>query len=234
MSLNGIILIDKHTGVTSFDIIKMLRNITGIKKIGHGGTLDPLATGLLPVFLGHATKISFKIINLEKSYEVSMILGISTDTGDAEGRIIKQREVLTLSQDAIEKYINKYRGIINQRPPMYSAVKHKGKPLYKYARQGIEINVPERIVEVKEVKILSYVSPILRLFIKCSKGFYVRQFVIDLGNDIGCGANVVALRRLTVGDFSVDDAVTIEDIQNNPDIIQNKLIEPKSSDLGGK
>jgi tRNA pseudouridine55 synthase len=223
-NISGILLVDKPAGITSFDVIRILKRISGIRKIGHGGTLDPLATGLLPVFLGSATKLSAEILLLNKSYDTEVLLGKSTDTGDSDGKILSEREVPPLSDEDLEKFLLKWTGSFCQKPPAFSAVKYRGKPLYKYARKGIEVDIPGKIVHVKEISLLKYNVPVLRIFIECSKGFYVRQFVHDLGETIGCGAHVISLRRLSIGNLSVDRAVSLDSLKEKPEILCSHLI----------
>lgn len=216
--MNGILLLIKPPNMTSFDVVAWLRRITGVKKIGHAGTLDPAACGLLPVCIGKAAKTTAWFSEFNKSYRVEMVLGISTDTYDNEGNILSENPV-KLDNSFIESVINEFTGEIEQVPPMYSAVKVKGKRLYELARKGIEIERKTRKITIYDIDILDIKNegsyPIARFDVKCSKGTYIRSLCNDIGLKLGCGAHMSFLTRTGVGPFSLADAVTLEEVEKH-------------------
>ncbi|MDI9481827.1 MAG: tRNA pseudouridine(55) synthase TruB [Bacillota bacterium] len=216
--MNGILLLIKPPNMTSFDVVAWLRRITGVKKIGHAGTLDPAACGLLPVCIGKAAKTTAWFSEFNKSYRVEMVLGISTDTYDNEGNILSENPV-KLDNSFIESVINEFTGEIEQVPPMYSAVKVKGKRLYELARKGIEIERKPRKVTIYDINILDIKNkgsyPIVRFDVKCSKGTYIRSLCNDIGLKLGCSAHMSFLTRTGVGPFSLADAVTLEEVEKH-------------------
>ena len=216
--MNGILLLIKPPNMTSFDVVAWLRRITGVKKIGHAGTLDPAACGLLPVCIGKAAKTTAWFSEFNKSYRVEMVLGISTDTYDNEGNILSENPV-TIDNSFIESVINEFTGEIEQVPPMYSAVKVKGKRLYELARKGIEIERKPRKVTIYDINILDIKNkgsyPIVRFDVKCSKGTYIRSLCNDIGLKLGCSAHMSFLTRPGVGPFSLADAVTLEEVEKH-------------------
>lgn len=212
--MDGIIIVNKPAGWTSFDVCAKIRNLSKTKKVGHSGTLDPMATGVLPIFLGSATKSVNQFMVGEKGYVAEMTLGVRTDTLDAEGKIVEKSLVDSQKSD-IEKALQKYIGEIEQIPPMHSAVKVKGKRLYKLARKGIEIKREPRKITIHSLKLLSYEEgeyPQAVLEIYCSKGTYVRQLVADLGDDLGCGAHLSKLTRTYSKPFHISQAINMETI----------------------
>ncbi len=189
------------------------------KKAGHTGTLDPFATGLLPLCFGEATKFSQDLLEADKTYETVVHLGQNTDTGDTEGAVIQERAVdVTLEQ--IEAVLARYRGPILQTPPMYSALKRDGKPLYEYARAGITLEREARPVTIHKLALLDYQAPFLTLSVSCSKGTYIRVLGEDIGNALGCGAHLNALRRTQVGDLTLEHVVTLEGLSGHPAPLQ--------------
>lgn len=223
----GILLIDKPIGITSHDVVDFIRRRFGIKKVGHGGTLDPLATGLLIIMLGKATKLSQSIINLTKEYLAEMTLGFSTSTGDLSGEIIEEAKVhayLRLSKYEIEEAFKHFIGEIEQIPPMYSALKFKGKRLYKLARKGIEVPRQARKVRIYDLQILDINLPKIIFKIICSRGLYIRQFCLDLGNKLGYPAHLSKMVRIATGKFNLDSAHKLDKILNEPD--SEKFIIP--------
>ncbi len=215
----GVFLIDKPVGVTSFSIISRVRRILGIKKVGHAGTLDPFATGLLIVCAGRpATKLISSFMDGEKEYLAKLHLGVATETFDTEGQITSRKSVGRLSDNEIEKCLQRFRGRQLQTPPQYSALKHKGKPLYYYARQGIEIIKPPREVDIMLLERvdgnhdLSGDEAELRLKVICSKGTYIRALAADIGDFLGCGAHLQELRRTRSGCFSIENSLTVDDL----------------------
>lgn len=211
----GILNIDKPGGLTSHDVVARVRRLVGIRRVGHAGTLDPLATGVLLVCLGRTTRLIEYLVGRPKTYETTIRLGQTTDTYDAEGAIIAERPV-AVTQRELEAALTQFRGPIRQQPPLYSAVKQGGRPLYKLARQDAEraaqIERPFRDVTIYELELLDFASPWLRLRIVCSSGTYIRSLAHDLGEVLGCGGHVVSLRRLAVGDFGVETAVPLDEL----------------------
>lgn len=212
-NIDGIFLLDKPKGITSNAALQQVKRLFNARKAGHTGSLDPLATGMLPICFGEATKFSQYLLNADKTYEVVAQLGIRTTTADAEGEPVEKRDVVEYSPEFLEKCIAKFRGHIEQVPSMYSALKHNGQPLYKLARQGIEVERKARPVEIMQLQLLEQKPEQLRLFVHCSKGTYVRNLVEDLGETLGCGAHVIELRRLSTGPYQAPNMVTMEQLQ---------------------
>ncbi|MFW0862732.1 MAG: tRNA pseudouridine(55) synthase TruB [Candidatus Komeilibacteria bacterium] len=212
MTESGYILIDKPKTWTSFDVVAKLRNITGIKKIGHAGTLDPIATGLLIVAIGRdATKHIEELMKLDKVYIVKAKLGEVSDTYDADGEI-KIKENKEISEDELLKVVNKYIGEIEQVPPMYSAKKVKGKKLYELARQGKEIERQAVKINISDIKLLDFTNPYFELEVSCGSGTYIRSLVHDIGQDLNMGAVMYELRRTRIGKYDIQKAVQIEQL----------------------
>ncbi len=212
MKISGILLLDKPTGMSSNVALHKARAMLGAKKAGHAGTLDPLATGALPLAFGEATKTCTYMLEADKSYTTRIQLGIRTDTADADGAIIETRHVAAFDRARIEAILRQFRGAILQRPPMYSALKHQGKALYTLARQGIEIARAERQVQIHRLELLDFGSDWLTLEIVCGTGTYVRSLVEDIGELLGCGAHVSALRRLWVVPFEGMQMLTLDQL----------------------
>ena len=206
--MNGLVLIDKEPDFTSFDAVAVVRRIFETRKAGHGGTLDPNATGVLPVFLGNACALSSFIMEGEKIYEAEMTLGIGTDTDDIWGEVLEVAPVNCL-QEEVEKAILSFRGTYDQLPPMYSAKKKNGKKLYEYARKGLEIEREAVPVKIEEIHILSLELPKARFLVRCEKGTYIRALCRDIGIKLGLPACMSSLRRLKHGPFRIEDAHTI-------------------------
>ncbi len=209
-----VILIDKNAGVSSFYIVRRLRKILNIKKIGHAGTLDPAATGLLILCTGKKTKEISLYQNLKKCYTGSIELGKATPSMDAETEFVEENDISGVSLSDIELTRKKFVGEILQTPPMYSAIKHKGKSLYKYARKGIELKREPRKVTVYNFEIDKIELPEVYFKIECSKGTYIRVIADDFGKELGVGGYLKSLRRTKIGEYSVDDAYTIEEFEN--------------------
>lgn len=207
--VDGVLLLDKPAGMTSNSALQAARRLFSAAKAGHTGTLDPLATGLLPLCFGEATKFSADLLHADKTYEADLLFGVTTDTGDAEGRVLERRPVC-FDVVALDAALARFRGLIRQTPPMYSALKRDGKPLYELARQGIEVERTPREVNIHELTLLSFDVDHCRLRIRCSKGTYVRTLAEDLGAVLNCGAHLTALRRTAVGSLSIDEAVTLD------------------------
>ena len=207
------IVLDKPAGMSSSDAVQRVKRLFAARKVGHTGSLDPLATGVLPLCLGDATKFSQYLLNSDKRYVAHVRLGISTNSGDADGEVLEEREVKGVDRARLESALDAFRGEIEQVPSMFSAVKHHGKPLYKLARQGIEIEREARPVTVYRNEVVAFEGARLTLDIHCSKGTYVRTIAHDLGEALGCGAHVDALRRTQAGPYCEDDLTTLEDIE---------------------
>jgi len=212
LNVHGIILLDKRLGVSSNKALQEVRRLFNANKAGHTGSLDPLATGLLPLCFGEATKVSALMLDDDKRYQVTMKLGVMTDTGDAEGQVIETKPVPELSIDQIQCSLEKFIGLQAQVPPMYSALKLNGKKLYELAREGITVERAPRQITIYELHLLEATFDTLTLDVACSKGTYIRSLVEDIGHDLGCGATVTALRRSQAGQFLLENAKTIEQL----------------------
>lgn len=212
LNVHGIILLDKRLGVSSNKALQEVRRLFNANKAGHTGSLDPLATGLLPLCFGEATKVSALMLDDDKRYQVTVKLGVMTDTGDAEGQIIETKPVPPLSIEQLESCLKKFTGQQAQVPPMYSALKHNGKKLYELARDGITIEREPRNITIYEINLLEYTPDTLTLDVACSKGTYIRSLAEDIGHDLGCGGTVTALRRTQAGQFQLHEAQTIEQL----------------------
>jgi tRNA pseudouridine55 synthase len=203
---DGVLLIDKPAGMTSHDVVDRVRRHFGFKKVGHCGTLDPAATGLLILVLERATKLQDRLMSDDKAYEGTMILGVSTDSQDADGKIIAEKPVPSLTAEDIEEVLAKFRGDIQQIPPMVSAVKHQGTPLYKLARKGKTVEREPRLIHIYDFRVLALELPRITFRIACTKGTYVRTICSDIGDLLGCGAHLNGLRRTRSGKFDVSEA----------------------------
>jgi tRNA pseudouridine55 synthase len=222
--LNGVLIIDKPQGWTSHDVVAWVRKVLRIRKVGHGGTLDPLATGVLPIYLGEGTKLVPFNLDGIKEYIATMKLGQETDTLDADGRIIAEMEGFLCTRQTVEEVLNRFRGRIRQRPPLYSAVKQQGVPLYKRARSGETPEVAEREAVVHALLLKGFSFPLVTLEIVCGRGTYIRSLCADMGRALGCGAHLVELRRTRSGRFGLDQAMSLENLSR---WIEEKKIEDK-------
>ncbi|MCT8545309.1 tRNA pseudouridine(55) synthase TruB [Glaesserella parasuis] len=211
--VHGVFLLDKSQGVSSNDIMQKVKRLFNANKAGHTGALDPLATGMLPICLGEATKFSQFLLEADKRYRVIAKLGERTDTSDADGQVVQTREVKVEIADILAA-LEAFRGEILQVPTMFSALKHNGKPLYEYARAGITVEREARPITIFELLFVEYQAPYLTLEVHCSKGTYIRTLVDDLGEALGCGAHVTMLRRLAVADYPVEKMMSLEALQN--------------------
>ncbi len=209
LPVHGIINLDKPAGLSSNQALQQVKRLFRAQKAGHTGSLDPLATGVLPLCFGHATKISSVLLDADKTYQAGVHLGISTDTGDAQGNVVHQSQCDPLERSEIETVAASFVGKIKQVPPMYSALKKNGKPLYLLARQGLEIEREAREIEIFSIKILHYQWPRVDIEVCCSKGTYIRTLAEDMGNQLGCGAHLYALRRIRSANFTVEDSFTL-------------------------
>lgn len=207
---DGILLIDKPSGITSHDVVARLRKILQMKKIGHAGTLDPMATGLMILLVGKATKLSQYLMSLGKEYTGTATLGATTDSQDADGEILETKEVPALTAEEVQTHMDSFLGDQYQIPPMFSAIKKNGVPLYKMARKGKTIEREARIIRVSDFELTGFESPHVHFRILSSKGTYVRTIAHDLGQKIGCGAHLTALRRTQIDTFTIEQAVTLE------------------------
>ncbi len=210
--VHGILLLDKSLGVSSNRALQEVKRLYNANKAGHTGSLDPLATGLLPVCFGEATKVSAYLLDQDKRYHVVVQLGIVTDTGDAEGVVIQSSPVAPFTKSELENCLKAFVGPIDQVPPMYSALKHQGRKLYEYARDGLTIERKPRRITIYQLELIEYNQDQLMLDVHCSKGTYIRTLAEDIGQALGCGGSVNKLRRLTVGSFSINQAHTIEQL----------------------
>jgi tRNA pseudouridine55 synthase len=206
--VNGVLLLDKPVGVTSNRALQTARRLLNARKAGHTGTLDPMASGLLPVMLGEATKFSADLLDADKSYRATVRLGVVTTTGDAEGEVVERRAVAVKSGE-VEEALMRFTGDIEQVPPMHSALKRDGRPLYELARAGIEVESAARAVRIRSLQLIEQTGDTLVLDVECSKGTYVRVLAEDIGRALGCGAHLAALRRTRVGPLTLDGAVEL-------------------------
>ena len=214
--VDGVLLLDKSAGSSSNDVLIKAKRLLNAQKAGHTGTLDPFATGLLPLCFGEATKFSQDLLDADKTYETVVHLGVTTNTGDTEGEVL-QRLDIHVAREQIDAAVAKFRGEIEQVPPMYSALKRDGKPLYEYARAGVVLEREARRVVIHALDVLDYQAPFLRLRVTCSKGTYIRVLGEDIGTALGCGAHLQALRRIQVGALTLENALTLEALAEMPE-----------------
>lgn len=215
--IDGLLLVNKPTGCTSHDIVDFVRRRFGFKKVGHCGTLDPLATGLLMLVIGKATKLQDLLMSEDKIYAGTMKLGIETDSQDSDGEVIAEKPVPDLTPEQINDAFKKYTGDFYQTPPMVSALKKDGVPLYKLARKGKTVEREPRLVHILRYSLHRVELPEIAFEIECSKGFYVRTYSHDIGQDLGCGAHLIQLERTQSGNFSLEHAIGWEELQNTRD-----------------
>lgn len=216
-SLNGVFLLDKPLGISSNRALQKVRHLFKAVKAGHTGSLDPLATGLLVICFGEGTKFSRYLLDGDKRYTVTAQLGVRTDTSDAEGEVVERRPTSHLTEAQFHQVVDKFRGVTQQVPSMFSALKHNGVPLYKLARQGIEVDRPARDINIYQLDVLHFSNDSFTLDVSCSKGTYIRTLVDDIGEALGCGAHVTALHRTEVGPFSADKMLPLETLQELAD-----------------
>jgi len=234
--VHGVVLLDKPIGLSSNQALQKVKWLLRAEKAGHTGTLDPLATGVLPLCFGAATKFSQLHLDADKAYETTLRLGIKTSTGDAEGEVLSQRPV-TCSVGQVVEVLDQFSGPISQVPPMYSALKKDGKALYEYAREGVEVERTPRQVTIHELELLGMdlqaAEPWLKLRVHCSKGTYIRTLGEDIGEALGCGAHLSALRRVQTGPFELSKCVTVEQIEALPEALRLSHLQPADILLGG-
>lgn len=209
--MHGVLLLDKSRDVSSNGALVAVKRLFNAEKAGHTGTLDPFATGLLPLCLGEATKFAQDLLEADKTYEAVLHLGVTTTTADSEGEVLERQDV-DVHREQIDVLLPQFMGELQQIPPMYSALKRDGKPLYEYARAGITLEREARTITIHELKILDYQSPFLRIHVRCSKGTYIRTLGEDLGLALGCGAHLSELRRTAVGSLQVTNAITLTEL----------------------
>ena len=218
--MDGILIVDKPQGCTSHDVVDFIRRKFGLKKVGHAGTLDPMATGVLVILIGKYTKSSASFLSADKEYDATLMLGATSDTLDAWGNITPSKPIFgtgsgnICGKKEIEEAFNKFLGEIGQVPPSYSAVRFKGKKLYELARRGINVKVEPRKVTIKEMNIYKINMPEVSFTVRCSKGTYIRQLSADIGSAMGCGAYLSRLRRTRSGDFTISEAISIEKLRS--------------------
>lgn len=213
MSVDGILNINKPPGMTSFEVVRLVRRLSWQRPVGHAGTLDPMATGVLPVALGQATRVIPFIMDAEKTYLAEIELGVSTDTYDADGEVTQRLDSSHVTREQVQQALPSFVGTILQKPPMYSAVKHQGKRLYELARSGMEVEREPRRAEVSRLELVDWEPPCCTVVVDCGKGTYIRALAHDLGQSLGCGAHIRGLVRLRSGLFSIDDSLTIPEVE---------------------
>lgn len=223
--MTGVLIIDKPAGPTSHDVVTMVKKRLKAKKVGHIGTLDPLATGVLPLCINEATKLARFLEKGEKEYLATIKLGEETDTYDSEGVVVAKGDITSITEEGIVSAINDFKGRIKQIPPMFSAVKMGGVPLYKLARQCMEVERKPRDVEIYSIDITNITLPFIGINVICSAGTYIRSLAFDIGRKLGCGAHLVSLRRMKSGIFSLKDSISINDLKDlQEDILHNNII----------
>jgi tRNA pseudouridine55 synthase len=223
--VDGVLLLDKPAGVTSNGALQQARRLFNAAKAGHTGTLDPMATGLLPLCFGEATKFAGSLLDADKSYQATVLLGVSTDTADADGTVIERRPVCA-TQEEVQAVVARFVGDIEQIPPMYSALKRDGRPLYDYARAGIELEREARRVRIYAATLANWQGDRFDLAVTCSKGTYIRTLASDIGDALGCGAHLVALRRTAIGALDVADAIGFAALEDADMAMRDALLQP--------
>lgn len=213
--MQGIVVLDKPNGMTSHQVVQKVRRKFNIKRVGHAGTLDPMATGVLIMLLGKSTKLFDQFMQFDKAYHATLLLGTKTDTADTEGKTIEERDYRFVTVEDLENAFSQFRGTIEQLPPMYSAVRVNGKKLYEYARAGQTVKRTPRTVTVHRLTITEFKPPYVSFYMECSKGTYVRQIAEDVGEVLGCGACISQLQRTKIGDYSIEHAVTIDELNES-------------------
>lgn len=227
--VDGVLLLDKSSGMTSNDALQKARRLFSAAKAGHTGTLDPLASGLLPLCFGEATKFAADLLDADKAYHAELLLGVTTTTGDAEGEVLESRPVPEIDTEQLEAVLARFRGPIRQVPPMYSALKRDGRPLYELARQGIEVEREARDVVIHSLVVEHFAGAVLHLAVDCSKGTYIRSLAEDIGSTLGCGAHLTGLRRTRVGDLRLEQAVSLEVLQGMAEEERGACLQPLDS-----
>ncbi|HEX6291160.1 MAG TPA: tRNA pseudouridine(55) synthase TruB [Herpetosiphonaceae bacterium] len=229
MTVHGFLNIDKPAGMTSHDVVAKVRRLVAQKRVGHGGTLDPAATGVLPVALGEATRLVEYLVEGRKRYLAEVRLGITTTTDDAEGETLREQPVPPLSHDDLTRAVQPFIGTIRQVPPMYSAIQVAGQRMYDLARQGKTVDLEPRTVEVDRIEVLAWEPSLLTLDVLCGKGTYIRSLARDLGAALGCGAHLAALRRTQVGPLGIESAVPLGVLLDDPSRVSHHLLPPATA-----
>ena len=211
MNINGSLNFCKPAGKTSYDIVRLVKKLTRQKKVGHGGTLDPLASGVLPICIGQATRVTEYLAEADKSYKADIVLGVTTDTYDAEGEVVATRDPSGVTRELLEETLSSFRGAIDQEPPMYSALKHEGKRLYQLAREGVVVERKKRSTMIYRLEIAVWEHPVITMEVECGRGAYIRSLAHDIGDALDCGAHLKGLVRLRTGPFDIQDSVGIEE-----------------------
>jgi tRNA pseudouridine55 synthase len=230
--IDGIFLLDKPLGFSSNQALKKIQWLFNAKKAGHTGTLDPMASGLLAICLGEATKFSHRLLNANKTYIATIQLGLTTSTGDQEGEVVSEKEVV-LNEALLKDTLKKFTGEITQIPPKYSALKIEGKSLYEYAREGIEIERKSRQIKIYHIKLIKMEECMITIEVACSKGTYIRTLAEDIGQDLGCGAYLKGLQRTQVGNFQLSEAHSIDALEAMPMVAREKALLPIDTLLKG-
>ncbi len=214
MTMDGILNINKPWGVTSFSVVALVKRLSGERRVGHAGTLDPTATGVLPVCLGQGTRVIEFLVDATKAYRAEIELGVATDTYDASGKVTQTGDPSGISRERLDLALASFRGLIEQTPPMYSAVKYQGRPLYKLARAGITVARKTRPTKIYRLELMDWQPPVVTIEIVCGKGTYIRSLAHDLGQALGCGANLKDLIRLRCGPFDIADTVSLPQLED--------------------
>lgn len=212
--MDGILNINKPWGKTSFSIVSVVKRLSGERRVGHAGTLDPAASGVLPICLGQGTRVVEFLLDAPKAYRAEIEFGVVTDSGDATGSIISRGDPSGISRGRLLEALNSFCGLVSQTPPMYSAVKHRGKPLYKLARLGIEVERKSRPARIYRLELIDWQPPVATIEVECGRGTYIRALAHDLGQKLGCGATLRSLLRLRCGSFSLEDAVSLSQLED--------------------
>lgn len=227
-NINGVLLLDKPLGFSSNQALQKIKWLLQAAKAGHTGTLDPLATGLLPLCFGEATKFAHYLTDADKTYVATLKLGVTTSTGDAEGEVLSTKAV-NVSEKQFAAACKQFLGEIRQVPPMYSALKHEGKALYEYARAGVEIERKARLVYIHNIQVNSFAGDVAQMTVTCSKGTYIRTLAEDIGAVLGCGAHLIGLRRTATANYAISQAITLEQFEATPPEQREALLLPEDS-----
>jgi tRNA pseudouridine55 synthase len=222
--ITGIVVVDKPSGHSSNYILQQVKRLFGARKAGHTGSLDPLASGVLPICLGEATKLSGYLLDADKQYHVTCRLGVITDSGDSDGQVIEEKPIPSFSKQDLQNILTQFLGEQAQVPPMFSALKHQGQPLYKLARQGIEVERKSRKITIYAIDLLDCKENEFTLYVRCSKGTYIRTLVEDISHQLGTGGHVIMLRRVAVAGFELADSITLEQLKTEQENIDQHLI----------
>lgn len=225
--MEGLLLVDKPEGMSSHDVVDRVRRLSSVRRVGHAGTLDPLATGLLLVSIGRVTRLNEYLVGHDKKYAATVRLGQATNTYDAEGEVTEERPFSPITPATISNALPAFRGTIQQRPPIYSAIKKNGQPLYKLARKGIAVDIPTREITIYALDVLDYSPPFLQIAVHCSSGTYIRSIAHDLGQALGCGGHITALRRTAVDQFDIQNGIALDEL--TADNIADHLLPPETA-----